>query len=460
MGHCRFADLPRSFPQLDGLAQNTDSSPARRSARSFSSISISSGQQPRTVFFATTNNDPIVGYSDMNLTNSANKTVNPSELFLDTNQPGTAWDQSPYHSDLLLSGLGFDTSNFAIGQHANSAFNALENTKRLTANFPTQPSLVTQSQVLEAQPTGNGPTYLDSIQHSGPNFDWAGDNSINSINFSIPTPFNPPQQPVSGWNTPATTPLAPRQTQHRSGPGRSYGLTNGQSNHQSEKEKYFAITHRQTDQYHHRVDKRNKVQRLLINMKSMPVIEERPCEFPKLSKRGKHRDEDDLDDDERVLKGEEAKGMTSAQRRQLRNKVSARNFRARKKDYINDLEEKCKEQHRTILQLEANLRAQITDSDRCKALIVELLGLPQMADLLGHYEKKISAMAQTIAPAQSQLNMDSSISDSIGMASSQSQPNSMFTTSTWAQQLQNDSAELDDFSEEIGIDPAGLNFPR
>ena len=66
-------------------------------------------------------------------------------------------------------------------------------------------------------------------------------------------------------------------------------------------------------------------------MKSMPVIEERPCEFPKLSKRGKHRDEDDLDDDERVLKGEEAKGMTSAQRRQLRNKVSARNFRARKK---------------------------------------------------------------------------------------------------------------------------------
>lgn len=67
-------------------------------------------------------------------------------------------------------------------------------------------------------------------------------------------------------------------------------------------------------------------------MKTMPVIvEDRPCEFPKLSKRGKHRDEDDLDEDERVLKGEEAKGMTSAQRRQLRNKVSARNFRARKK---------------------------------------------------------------------------------------------------------------------------------
>lgn len=106
------------------------------------------------------------------------------------------------------------------------------------------------------------------------------------------------------------------------------------------------------------------------------------------------------------------------------------------------------------------MRAQITDNERCKALIVELLGLPEMANLLGHYEKKISAMAQTIAPAQSQLNMDSSsIADSIGMSSSQSQPNSMFTTATWAQQLQNDSAELDDFNDDIGIDPAGLNFP-
>ncbi|KAK1783655.1 hypothetical protein QBC45DRAFT_428755 [Copromyces sp. CBS 386.78] len=58
---------------------------------------------------------------------------------------------------------------------------------------------------------------------------------------------------------------------------------------------------------------------------------------PKVSKWGKYRDEDDLDEDERVLKGEEAKGMTSTQRRQLRNKVSARNFRARKKDTVGDI---------------------------------------------------------------------------------------------------------------------------
>lgn len=106
------------------------------------------------------------------------------------------------------------------------------------------------------------------------------------------------------------------------------------------------------------------------------------------------------------------------------------------------------------------MRAQITDNERCKALIVELLGLPEMANVLGHYEKKISAMAQTIAPAQSQINMDSSITDSIGMPSSQSQSQSMFSTSTWAQPLGDESADVDDFSDEIGIDPAGLDFPR
>lgn len=107
------------------------------------------------------------------------------------------------------------------------------------------------------------------------------------------------------------------------------------------------------------------------------------------------------------------------------------------------------------------MRAQIQDNENCKALIVELLGLPEMANVLGQYEKKISAMSQTIAPAQSQINMDSSsIAGSIGMASSQSQSQSMFTTSTWAQQLGEDSADVDDFNDEIGIDPAGLNFPR
>ena len=43
------------------------------------------------------------------------------------------------------------------------------------------------------------------------------------------------------------------------------------------------------------------------------------------------KDEDDMDDDERLLASEEGKKLSSKERRQLRNKVSARAFRSRRK---------------------------------------------------------------------------------------------------------------------------------
>lgn len=50
------------------------------------------------------------------------------------------------------------------------------------------------------------------------------------------------------------------------------------------------------------------------------------------------RDEMDLDEDTKLLMSEEGKKLSSKERRQLRNKVSARNFRERRKEYITHLE--------------------------------------------------------------------------------------------------------------------------
>lgn len=50
------------------------------------------------------------------------------------------------------------------------------------------------------------------------------------------------------------------------------------------------------------------------------------------------RDEMDMDEDTRLLLSEEGKKLSSKERRQLRNKVSARNFRERRKEYITHLE--------------------------------------------------------------------------------------------------------------------------
>lgn len=43
------------------------------------------------------------------------------------------------------------------------------------------------------------------------------------------------------------------------------------------------------------------------------------------------KDEDEMDEDERLLASEEGKKLSSKERRQLRNKVSARAFRSRRK---------------------------------------------------------------------------------------------------------------------------------
>jgi len=50
------------------------------------------------------------------------------------------------------------------------------------------------------------------------------------------------------------------------------------------------------------------------------------------------KEEEEMDDDERLLASEEGKKLSSKERRQLRNKVSARAFRSRRKEYITQLE--------------------------------------------------------------------------------------------------------------------------
>lgn len=63
-------------------------------------------------------------------------------------------------------------------------------------------------------------------------------------------------------------------------------------------------------------------------------------EFTPSAKRGKRvkKKLSEMDEDEKLLASEEAKSLTSRQRRQLRNRVSARHFRLRRKEYISHLE--------------------------------------------------------------------------------------------------------------------------
>ncbi|MBE3043800.1 hypothetical protein IMZ48_14745 [Candidatus Bathyarchaeota archaeon] len=73
-----------------------------------------------------------------------------------------------------------------------------------------------------------------------------------------------------------------------------------------------------------------KITQLLNSMRAKPGGEQ----HGNMSVHSAHRikkDEDDMDEDERLLASEEGKKLSSKERRQLRNKVSARAFRSRRK---------------------------------------------------------------------------------------------------------------------------------
>jgi hypothetical protein len=75
-----------------------------------------------------------------------------------------------------------------------------------------------------------------------------------------------------------------------------------------------------------------KISQLLNSMRQSSVGSEDMDHHHDMSQASRNRkDEEEMDEDERLLASEEGKKLSSKERRQLRNKVSARAFRSRRK---------------------------------------------------------------------------------------------------------------------------------
>ncbi|KAH7363668.1 hypothetical protein BKA66DRAFT_536333 [Pyrenochaeta sp. MPI-SDFR-AT-0127] len=85
------------------------------------------------------------------------------------------------------------------------------------------------------------------------------------------------------------------------------------------------------------------------------------------------KDEDDMDEDERLLASEEGKKLSSKERRQLRNKVSARAFRSRRKEYIGQLEGEVAVKVNEANELRNQNRLLMEENARSRAFIERLL---------------------------------------------------------------------------------------
>ncbi|KAJ0425835.1 hypothetical protein BJY00DRAFT_273836 [Aspergillus carlsbadensis] len=127
-----------------------------------------------------------------------------------------------------------------------------------------------------------------------------------------------------------------------------------------------------------------RISRLLQQMKagsaSPSDSSPSPSSMPQMAK--SRKDEQDMDEDERLLASEEGKKLTSKERRQLRNKVSARAFRSRRKEYIGHLENEVQQRNNEVQELRTQNRALFEENARLTDLARTLLSSPHFSQVL------------------------------------------------------------------------------
>jgi len=127
-----------------------------------------------------------------------------------------------------------------------------------------------------------------------------------------------------------------------------------------------------------------RISKLLESMKAKAV---QPPNAAAIAKHLPHiaklkKEEDEMDEDERLLASEEGKKLTSKERRQLRNKVSARAFRSRRKEYIGQLENEVEKRTAENLELKDRVRGLEDENAQLQSLTRTLLSSPAFSAFL------------------------------------------------------------------------------
>ncbi|GKT56420.1 bZIP transcription factor [Colletotrichum tofieldiae] len=155
-----------------------------------------------------------------------------------------------------------------------------------------------------------------------------------------------------------------------------------------------------------------KITQLLNSMRAKPA-QEGDSPTPLMNLPRSKKDEEDMDEDERLLASEEGKKLSSKERRQLRNKVSARAFRSRRKEYITQLEAEIANKVSENGDLRAHNRALQDENKRLQDLTRMLLASPSFSNFLDHLSTNPQAAPQPTAsvkverqPEQRQIPKD------------------------------------------------------
>ncbi|KAL9604114.1 MAG: hypothetical protein Q9219_000702 [cf. Caloplaca sp. 3 TL-2023] len=113
------------------------------------------------------------------------------------------------------------------------------------------------------------------------------------------------------------------------------------------------------------------------------------------------KDEEDMDEDEKLLASEEGKKLSSKERRQLRNKVSARAFRSRRKEYIGQLEGEIAAKTAEANELRAKNEELMSENSKLTDLTRMLLESPAFSSFLNNLSGTSIPAGTSSATAQS-----------------------------------------------------------
>ncbi|KAI1494246.1 hypothetical protein F5X96DRAFT_676552 [Biscogniauxia mediterranea] len=272
-----------------------------------------------------------------------------------------------------------------------------------------------------AQITGYNLDYVPSDMNSDDMFNFNSTPSQNSMDSDMKVDFESPEASFY-YNGPSTinpnaidgrdqmrSPTVPSQT---SNVGRMYPGMHQQAalaKAQAQQRQQQQIIQQQQQQ---RQSQQGKQQRPKAPLPSDPIVEQKitqllnsmrskasnaePMESsPLLQIPRPKKDEDEMDEDERLLASEEGKKLSSKERRQLRNKVSARAFRSRRKEYITQLETEIANKVTENGDLRAQNRALIEENRRLADLTRMLLSSSSFSNFLDHLSTNPAALPQS-----------------------------------------------------------------
>ncbi|KAJ4307241.1 hypothetical protein N0V88_000622 [Collariella sp. IMI 366227] len=140
-----------------------------------------------------------------------------------------------------------------------------------------------------------------------------------------------------------------------------------------------------------------KITQVLNAMRSQPPkIEPVASDAPAQNGTRHKKSEEEMDEDEKLLASEKGKSMDSKTRRQLRNKVSARLFRERRKDYMEDLKYRVHKAEGSNAQLNARNNVLAEENLRLSNLVKFLLSSNEFKPMLNQLSSQ-PARALSIA---------------------------------------------------------------